>query len=265
MIEQKEQLTREDMAAMQVDSLSLRAVEGVPGLLRALEGVGDERVKEAMEHLRVWDCRMEPDSVGPTIFESFFRQWGLDVAAERFDGDTAPLLGTAIAGLGLELLDQDKRSWFPDGSRDEAVLRAITATLVDLEKRMGPEMSSWTWGVIHKIQLRHILSGRGEIFRTMDRGGGPVRGSGTTVCNTGFDPNYLAVMGANYRINADLSEDPPGLWTVDAAGQSGHPGSPNYCDQLQAWTDGRHYYTPLDRERVETQARTRLVLRGQHP
>ena len=228
MIEQKKQLTREDIAAIQVDSLSLRAVEGVPGLLRTLEGTEDERVKEAIEHLRDWDCRMEPDSVGPTIFESFFRQWGLEVAAERFDRDTAPLMGTAITGLGLELLTLDKHSWFPDGSRDGAVLRAMTGTLVDLETRLGPEMSSWTWGAIHTIQLRHHLSGRGEIFRTMDRGGGPVRGSGTTVCNTGFDPNYLAVMGANYRINADLSDDPPGLWTVDGrrGGPVGPPGQP---------------------------------------
>ena len=260
MIEEKENLTCEDMAEMQIDSLSLRAAEGVPGLLRTLEGVKDERLKEAMRHLKEWDCRMEPESVGPTIFESFFRQWGLDVAAERFDGDAAPLLGTAIAGLALELLVRDKHSWFPDGSRDEAVLRAMNKTLVDLEARLGPEMSNWKWGAIHRMQLGHLLSGRGEIFQDMDRGGGPVRGSGTTVCNTGFDPNYLAVMGANYRINADLSDDPPGLWTVDAAGQSGHPGSPNYCDQLQAWTDGRHYYTPLDRERVEKQARTKLVL-----
>ena len=84
----------------------------------------------------------------------------------------------------------------------------MAGTLVDLETRLGPEMSSWTWGAIHTVHLRHHLSARGEIFRTMDRGGGPVRGSGTTVCNTGFDPNYLAVMGANYRINADLSDDP---------------------------------------------------------
>jgi len=102
-----------------------------------------------------------------------------------------------------------------------------------------------------------------EIFQTLNRGGDPVRGSGTTVCNTGFDPNYLAVMGANYRINADLADDPTGLWMVDAASQSGRPGSLNYCNQLRAWRDGRHYYMPLDRERVETKTQARIVLKGQ--
>ena len=61
-------------------------------------------------------------------------------------------------------------------------------------------------------------------------------------------------------INAELADSPPGLWAVDTAGQSGHPGSPNYCDQLQTWLDGRHYYLPLDRARVEELAKTRLAI-----
>ena len=90
------------------------------------------------------------------------------------------------------------------------------------------------------------------VFTTLDRGGDPVGGSGITVCNTGFDPNYLAGMGANYRLNADLAA-PEGLWAVDAAGQSGHPGSPNYCDQLSSWLVADLHYLPLDRARVEAE------------
>ena len=262
MIEDNGRLSREDMAAMQVDSLSLRAVEGLPGLLRILEAAEDARVRGTADHLRAWDCRMEPESVGAAIFETFFHVWGLEVAAERFGGDAAELLGTAVAGLALELLDVDRHSWFANSNRDEAVIRAMKTTLDDLQARLGPDMSSWTWGSVHTIQLRHHLSDRGEIFQTLDRGGDPVGGSGVTVCNTGFDPNYLAVMGANYRINADLADDPPGLWAVDAAGQSGHPGSANYCDQLPTWLDGRHHYIPIDRARVEREAGKRLVLRG---
>ena len=82
------------------------------------------------------------------------------------------------------------------------------------------------------------------------------------MCNTGFDPTYLAAVGANYRINAELSDDPPGLWAVDTAGQSGNPGSANYCDQLGTWLAGKHYYFPLDRERVEKRVHTRLTING---
>ncbi len=260
MIEEKEKLNREDIAAMQNDSLSLRAVEGVPGLLKTLEGATNERVSDALAYLRAWDCRMETDRVGATIYESFFNQWAQEVAAERLEGDAAKVLGTAINGLALETLAGDNHSWFADGGRSEAVLRAMNRTLDDLETRLGPDMSRWTWGSVHKIELRHHLSDRGEIFRTLDRGGDPTRGNGVTVSNTGFEPNYLAVMGANYRINADLGEDLPGLWAVDAAGQSGHPGSPNYCDQLPTWLKGSHHYIPIDRTRVEKGAAKRLEI-----
>ena len=262
MIEARPKIGREYLAAMQNDSLSLRAVEGLPGLLRTLDGAPGERLTEVAAHLRAWDCRMETDRVAAAIFEGFFHLWGMEVASERFGGAEAQLLGSACAGLALGLLDQDAHGWFSDGGREQAVLRAMSQTLDDLEARLGPDMTEWTWGAVHKVQLRHHLSGRGEIFRALDRGGDPVRGNGVTVCNTGFDPNYLAAMGANYRINADLGEDPPGLWAVDAAGQSGNPGSPNYCDQLPAWLDGRHHYIPIDRERVEKNAKTRLELTG---
>jgi penicillin amidase len=255
-------MAREDMAEMQTDSMSLRAVEGLPGLIRTLEDTEDDVVQQGLRYLRDWDCRMEADRVGGAIFESFFHTWGLEVAAERFEGETARLLGTALNGLALELLDRDAHSWFSDGDRAEAILRAMRKMLANLETRLGPDMSEWTWGAIHKIQLRHHLSDRGEIFQSMDRGGVPVRGNGVTLCNTGFDPNYLAVMGANYRINAELADDPPGLWAVDAAGQSGHPGSPNYCDQLKTWLEGNHHYIPLDRQRVEATATGRCVLTG---
>ena len=122
-------------------------------------------------------------------------------------------------------------------------------------------MSGWRWGAVHTVALRHHLSGRGEIFERLDRGGDAVGGSGITVCNTGFDPNYMAAIGANFRLNVDLSENPPALWAVDAAGQSGHPGSPNYCDQLGEWQLNRQHHLPLDRERVLQGAQTKLVLK----
>ncbi len=262
MIEEKGRLTREDVAEMQLDSVSLRAAEGVRGLVRTLEAVDDDRIAAALGHLREWDFRMEPDRVGAAIFESFFYYWGLRAAAERFEAGQAAVLGTAMAGLALDLLRADDHAWFVHGERGRAVAEAMDEALDDLESRLGGDMDAWTWGSVHTVRLDHQLASRGEVFETLNRGGDPVRGSGVTVCNTGFDPTYLAAVGANYRINAELADDPPGLWAVDTAGQSGHPGSANYCDQLGAWLDGRHYYLPLDRLRVEEAARSRLVING---
>jgi penicillin amidase len=51
-----------------------------------------------------------------------------------------------------------------------------------------------------------------------------------------------------FRLIADMSAQPPGLFSVIAAGSSGDPGSPHYCDQLPEWRDGRHHWIPLDRD-----------------
>ena len=259
LLETQTQFNLMDFARMQQDALSLRAVEAKPHLLQELTAVADERVQRACHYLQSWDCCMEPDSVGASLFELFFKFWSEAVARERFEGDATTLMAGAIGGLSLELLSEDKHSWFR-GSRREAIVSAFRRTLGDHERRLGTDMAQWTWGRSHQIALRHTLSQRGGLGQLLNRGGLPVRGSGVTVCNTGYDPNYMAAMGANYRLIADLSTTPPGLWAVDAAGQSGHPGSRHYCDQLGEWISGRYHYLPLTRAVVEAGAESRVRL-----
>jgi penicillin amidase len=269
MLEARKRHAREDFARMQMDVLSLRAVTCLPPLLQAVAahadaGHADPRIRQAAERLAEWDCRMETDRIGATIFEVFFGHWSTRVAAERFSDGTAALVAGAVAGLATALLTADEAGWFANGRREAAIAGAMTAALDDLTERLGPDMTAWSWGRLHRIHLRHVLTQRGDLGALLDRGGLPVRGNGTTVCNTGFDPNWGAAMGANYRMIADLGTEPPGLWAVDAQGQSGHPGSPHYCDQLAEWLAGRYHFLPLDRSAAARQAVStlRLVPRG---
>ena len=153
----------------------------------------------------------------------------------------------AIGGLAAALLNEDCVGWFEHRTRDAAVLEAFDATFEELSSRLGSDLSLWTWGNVHRIGLKHVLSGRGDLGKLLDRGGHPISGNGVTVCNTGYDPNWGAPTGANYRLIADFSVSPPGLKAVDAQGQSGHPGSAHYCDQLSQWMSGHYHYLPLDR------------------
>ncbi len=265
MLEAQERFGIEDFSRMQMDTLSLRAVEAVPPLLALLDGMADARFRRAAEALRVWNRRMEPEETGAAIFELFFNHWCHLVAEERFPQHAVGTIAGAIGGLALSLLSGDLSGWFARRSRPIAVVDAFRHTVETLEERFGADVSAWTWARVHAIALRHFLSGRGELGRLLDRGGVPVRGSGVTVCNTGYDPNYMASIGANYRLIADLATSPPGLWAVDAAGASGDPGSPHYCDQLPEWLSGRHHFLVLDRAQVEQEAAARLMLNGGRP
>jgi penicillin G amidase len=260
MLEAQQRFAKGDFARMQRDTLSLRAVECVPPLLGVLEAVPDERVGRAAEILRGWSRRMDVDEAGGALFELFFARWCRAVAGARFPDAMLDLMGGADMGLAVALLQGDAGGWFAPGRREEAIVSAFRSTLDALEARLGPDMSAWTWGRVHTIPLRHFLSGRGDLGALLDRGGDPVHGSGVTVCNTGYDPNYMAVIGANYRLIADLAADPPGLYAVDAAGASGEPGSPHYGDQLPDWLAGRHHFIAMDRAQVEREASARLTL-----
>ena len=252
--------SRDDFARMHQDALSLRAVASMPALLQVFASSSDPRIQAAAGQLAAWDCRMETDRIGATIFDVFFGHWSQRVAAERFPVETAALVAGAVAGLATALLAADECGWFADGQREPAIVAAMAAALEELTGRLGPDMTEWGWGQLHKIHLRHVLTQRGDLGTLLDRGGRPVRGNGTTVCNTGFDPNWGAAMGANYRLISDLSTDPPGLWAVDAQGQSGHPGSPHYGDQLMGWLAGRYHFLPLDRVTAAQEAVTTLTL-----
>ena len=299
MLEEKDQLSREDFARMQSDTLSMRAVEVLPSLVETLRKTSDPkvveearsmeeslrmasdpnvvkaaafldetlrkasdpRVLEAAGFLSEWNGRMDVDEVGASIFEFFFAEFTTAVTAERFEEEAAPLVAGAISGFAVRLLDNAEFGNSPP--RNKTIITSMLRAIDALTERLGPDMSGWRWGRIHKITLNHLLSDRGDLSELLRRGGQPVGGNGITVSNTGFDPNYLASIGANWRHNADLAEDPPGLWAVDATGQSGHPGSPHYGDQLTEWLAGRHHYLPLDNERAREQAASTLTLRSE--
>ena len=61
---------------------------------------------------------------------------------------------------------------------------------------------------------------------------------------------------------ADFGEESPRLRAVDAQGQSGHPGSPHYGEQLPEWLAGRYHELPLDPVEAAKQAVTTLRLQS---
>jgi penicillin amidase len=202
---------------------------------------------------------MLPDCVGATLFELFFTYFQRRIVQDRFDPATAALVSGGAHGLAALLIQEDTVGWFGPGGRERAILDAFESAVNWLKDNVGYEMGEWTWGKLHTMPLRHVLSGRGDLGPLLDQPGGPVRGTSITVCNTGpGGPRYEAKMGAGYRLIADLAES--GLHAIDAQSQSGHPASPHYADQLQQWIDGSYHYLPLDRGEVEKAAVTTLTL-----
>ncbi|HEX7446224.1 MAG TPA: penicillin acylase family protein, partial [Pirellulales bacterium] len=259
MIEAREKLTFDDLGPMQLDVLSLRAVAAVPELLKLLGEASEPRKRQAVEELRRWDCHMAPESCAAAIFDVFFAHWSRAVAGEHFQGEAADLVAAACGGLALALLHDDAVGWFAPGRRVPAARDAFAAALDTLATRLGADLAGWQWGKLHRVQSRHVLSGRGELAALLDQPPQPVRGNMLTVCNTGSDADWQGTLGAGYRMLVDMSA-PAEMWAIDAGSASGHPGSRHYADQITEWIAGRYHRIPLARSAIDEIAKSRLTL-----
>jgi penicillin G amidase len=244
----RESLTVDDMRDGHQDALNLRAAARVPELIAQLESEADERTETALAYLRNWDFVSTPEAVGPTIFNVFYTHWCQTLSRARFDGAAAELMSKGVEPSAGGLIAADLHGWFPDDDHAEKLRETFAGTLAFLEDRLGPDTSTWSWGRLHCMPLRHVLSSRGDLAELLDHGGSAVRGDMLTVCNTGGGPDWIAASGGGYRMIADLSSSPPVLRAVDGQSQSGHPGSPHYSDQFEDWAGGRYHEIPLTRE-----------------
>lgn len=245
LIEMTAKVGPEDCEAFQLDCLSHRAKQAVPALLALLEGDDDPRVRQAAAYLRKWDYRVETGSVAGALFNVFLVHWCKTVCRERFARPSADFIATLANGIAGRLLHGDDNGWFTHTERRQAARGAFRAALDELTQRIGPDIDTWAWGEIHHLLQKHFLSGRGDLGLLLDRSGLPVDGDSGCLNNGQSDPQHMSYLGAGYRMVADLADPKCGVFAVEVAGSSGHPGSPHYDDQIEPWSEGKYHYIPL--------------------
>jgi penicillin amidase len=163
----------------------------------------------------------------------------------------------------LQQLSEPTAEWFsaqPTQARD-AILRSTLKTAVErLQRVLGEDPATWSWGRLHKVTFHHPLAGLGSEFaEAFSRGPIPRGGDDFTVMNTKHDEYFQQVHGATYRHILDLADWDRGLAT-SAPGQSGQPGSPHYDDLLPMWAAGEYFPLAYSRRKVEEVAQHRLQL-----
>jgi penicillin amidase len=243
-IEAKKVWSRADTQRLQLDVFSGRAALGVSPLIAALESDADPRVQQAVSLLRGWNYHVRADSAGATLFDVFFAHWCKTVCRERFAAEVAPFVATNVVGIASRLLLRDPAGWF-QSDRGQAMRGTFRAALDELTMKLGDDIATWTWGRLHTLSQPHFLSKRGDLGQLLDLSGKPCGGDNVTVCSGTADANYMAALGAGYRMVADMADPDAGLWATEVAGTSGHPGSPHYADQIDPWAAGELHYIPL--------------------
>jgi penicillin amidase len=242
----------DDFETMQSDNLSLPGVEAAKRLGR-LTPQG-QRELSAIERLRSWDGRLDPDSIAGTIYQAFLLRLAREVARaaigdrdlcerwlDRADNGFTPHVTSPwrwhshlmkLWGEGDEELIG--RPW------EGLVLEALSGALDDLSERFGPDPEGWRWGHVHAMEFPHPLGDANPLLRRLLNRTLRAGGAQETVSQIAYDPNdpYKAVWAPSWRRVADPTAPERSRWQM-FTGQSGHPGSGHYDDLQQDWLEGR--------------------------
>jgi penicillin amidase len=254
LLAESKRFSADDLAAIQLDNLSLHAAGLIDALKSELAQLTDEKlfVKAAANRLLSWDGRCSEASIDAAIFHVFHHRLLANLLS--------PTLGEDLFTAYVEILNQcivptdrilnDPNSvWFSGRSRYELVATSLREACAELQDALGEKLEEWQWGRIHKLHLNHAL-GRISVFKCL-LGVGPLAtpGDGMTI-NVGFYRHsnpYSHTVGAAVRFVVDFGAQQDSGFILPS-GQSGHPLSVHYADQTAMWLGGKRVTLSDDSE-----------------
>lgn len=227
-----------DFAAMQADVVSVFAREALPALRAAPrpEGAGGA----AFDLLTAWDGEMEGQRPQPLIFHATMGRFARTVLTRAGVPEDAQRPSAEFL-LRLLTIPERGRAWCGEAGCAPLLSAALSQAVAELGPVHGPDPSAWRWGAAHQARFEHPILRYVPGLDSLTRIATPSAGDGETVNRAGLrdelEGRFGNIHGAGFRGVFDLS-DPAGAWAVIATGQSGHPMSPHWSDQLDTWRDG---------------------------
>jgi penicillin amidase len=262
-LESKEGWTTEDMARLQGDRVSIPHRD----LARALREAADRHEGDAVwddvaREMNGWEGALEPGSRAAALAVVAFRGIGDHVIAPRLKlpPDRALVLKRRTAAIHRLVLERPA-GWLPAGDADwDAVLRAVWQDAVaEIGASLGGDRARWTYGRINRALIRHPLSRAISTLGLLLNPPEVEMGGGGTTPNVLWSPEPGTIEGPSMRFVANMA-DVDDTRLVNFMGQSGHPASPHYGDQFEAWVKVETRRLPFSAEAVAREARHTLTL-----
>ena len=263
-----------DMARIHADRISLPAKVFTQALIR-VEPLEAES-EAALALMREWDYSMDRDSAQPLIYAKAKAQFIRRIVG-RLLGDFASEVLSEAAGSGTVLrqiveqmtlgLERSDASMLPlEAEWDMLLAVSLCHAVGELKELLGEDMSEWRWGRLHRTAPRHPLS---EVFpeaaEHLDPPSVETHGDGDTPLAGGYrlQQEFVPTGISVNRYIHDPSDWTKSRWIVPL-GASGHPGSPHYADQAEAWANVKYIPQLWDWEQIrrEAESHQRLEPRG---
>lgn len=263
------QASNQDMTAIHADRVSLPARAFVAMLARVQPT--DTLSAQAQALLQGWDGVMAPDSVAATVYavcreqlmravmEPLLGRWARQALGGGLYGALMPL--SQLRERLLTMMQADDRTLLPDGQDWSSLMAtALAQTVAWLRQELGDDPQTWQWARLHRTAPRHPLS---AVFpdsaALLNPPSVAMGGDGDTVQAATISTGYSVGSTSVARFIFDLRDRQHSAWVVPL-GASGHPGSPHYADQADAWAAMQLYPMPYDWSQVNAEAETRQRL-----
>ena len=222
--------------------------------------------------LASWSCRFEIESPQAILMIVFWRDLLDAIYSDQLD----PPGGSQAQWAVQTLLDEPNHKIWDDvttedvvENRDAILARAFRSAWAKVETELGAVRGAWRWGNVHTITFVNRPLGESGVPFVEDyvnRGPYPAPGGpgvlNVALYDTGDDKaaTDLAVTWIPViRIIFDLA-DWDNTRVVNSTGQSSHPLSPNYGDQIQAWLDGDNHALRWSRDKIVAESANTLIL-----
>jgi penicillin G amidase len=270
-------ITQRLMAEGPHDSATLSAIQSdvttpeIAAALAVLDGVkvsqGDQ---PCLATLRQWDGSHRRDSPGALAFAYLWEEIFAEVYRMRLP-PSVPTRPGMTELLSLERVLADRSSgWWDDPrtpareTRDDRLPGLLAAACDDLRARHGADPRRWRWDAAFRAPFVNPVLGESGVglLESIGNRSVAVSGGAATVSvgryrrdGEGFHMVHLP----SYRYVMDLGA-PMFALSANSTGQSVHPLSPHYADQMQDWAAQKYTRIDLTERAIRARARARLLL-----
>jgi len=249
------QITPQDMQAMQTDNYNVFAATARPALMRYLQlDKLSNDAKKMVNEMTNWDLNNSVDSKGITVFKIIWDSVEQAVWGDELAGSTIPLTKPEAFVL-LDQMNKDSNWSIADDIRtkdkvenfkDQVTLGVENATkkLLELEKENKLE-----WSLFKATRILHLTK-----MPALSRLNLPI-GGGVNIINATTENH-----GPSWRMIVHLTDEIE-AYGLYPGGQSGNPGSPYYDSFVNTWAAGQYYrFLFLGKEKLKQNERTKWHL-----
>ncbi|MGW1814027.1 penicillin acylase family protein [Streptomyces sp. NPDC002125] len=218
------------------------------------------------------DCiYVEPaDSTGPVDEQDkLVRECG-----QRAPDAAQPDGGDRWSQVVLNILDDQDNEWWKApavgreeaiDSRDELFARAMEDARWELTAKLGKDITTWSWGRLHRLTLRNQTLGTDGpdiLQRALNRGPWDLGGGEAAVNATGWNAagGYGVIWVPSMRMVVNVGDWDKSRW-INLTGASGHAFSAHYTDQTDKWVEGELLDWSFGEDAVKQSTTDTLTLR----